>query len=232
MKNLTKLYIIIGGLALLMGVLLFLDREPLPQAARESYNRLADRITETDDYYEVNPEGIVRGGILIFPDSGEDPISYAPLAEQLVAEGLTTRLVKYPLKSAALSKTERLDKDITGDLSWVTMGFGKGQGQACILADRVEKISGLIIIGDCKGSVNLKDNDIRVSFFELAEEPLDAEAIAAMMKRLPADTVFITASSLEEILGSNLGNPELAKTYETRSYAGANLVREINRILK
>lgn len=232
MKKLHTLYIIIGGIVLLTGALLMLFRmEPLTDAARESYSRMAGLTRETAEYHEIRPEGLVRGGIVIYPDSGEDPISYVPLAERLAEQGLATRLVKYPLGRAALSKTERRELDNASGISWITLGFGQGREKSCILADRSEEITGLILIGECRADVNLTDNDIRVSFFDLEDEPVPEESMARIMKRLPADTLYLTASSTEEILGQIPGEAAISALRNRQGDDESSLVAQINRIL-
>lgn len=222
--------IILGGLALIIGSML-LSMEPLTGEARASYGRLTELTRETPEYYEVIPEGPLRGGLVIYPDGGEDPRKYAPLAEQLAEEGLATRLVKYPLGRAALSKAEHRALDSPLEIPWIALGFGKGREKSCILADRSDSISGLILIGDCQIGVNLTDNDIRVSFFELADDPVAPDALAGIMKRLPADTVFREAPSMQEILGRIPGEAALSAMRNRQGDDESSLMVEINRIL-
>ena len=223
-----------GGILLLLFTLMFLLRvEPVTAESKESFDRLADQTWNTRHYYEVRPEGEVRGGILIYPDSGEDPVNYATLAERLAGEGLKTRVMKYPLGKAVLSQTELKEMDDNGGSAWITIGFGDGGKKACVLADRSPDITGLIILGDCQADVNLNDNDIRVTFFELAGHSISEEQKAKIIKRLPADTVFRTAESKEEITGKitqEIQETAVMQRMAVRE-AECDLVSEINRIL-
>lgn len=180
---------------------LFQMKKPLSPAAERAFARIAKSSVQNREYFEVSPQGQVLAGVIIYPDVRENPSSYAPLAERLAKEGYRTRVVKYPLGQPALSRADKKQfLHDGGGIPWVALGFGEGLDLACTLADRSEEVRGLILMGACSNETNLTDNDIRVTLYQLAQDPIATAVLEAMKKRLPADLALVTAPSQAQIL--------------------------------
>lgn len=193
-------------LLLLAGVILLYPRtRPVSTQARDAYQTMAQHIRDNTVYYAVRPPGEVTGGVIIYPDDQEDPVSYAPLARTLSEEGLEVRVVKYPMGKASLFKADpvKLLGEAT-QLAWISVGLGSGATKACSIADKSEAVAGLILIGVCSSDVNLNDNDLMVTVYQLDNELLDDETLASMKKKLPADSRYLAAATRDEVLGGFL----------------------------
>lgn len=214
-------------LLLITGFYLFVKKEPVSQADRLVYQTVAPDLVQKSDYYSLRPDGEVTGGVIIFPDSKEDPASYAAMAKKLAQQGLEIRVVKYPLGLPQLSGAERTILEDGNQLPWVSLGFGQGGIKACSLADKSPQVAGLILTGNCDSQVNLNDNDLQVTVYQMADHPLALSETAQIQKRLPADTNFLIVSSQEEILEEIAGNqPEIQRLTQSGS-----LVSEIRRLI-
>lgn len=212
---------------LVMGLLLYAAKDPLTAVEQSAYQAMKPALVQKGDYYSLRPDGDVTGGVIIFPDSKEDPASYAPMAQKLAEQGLEIRVVKYPLGIQALSGAERKILDDRTPLPWVSLGFGSGVEKACILADQSDQIAGLIMAGVCTSQVNLNDNDIQVTVYQLADKPYPADRLAEVRRRLPADTEFITVEDAAQISATLPGGqPE-----GLRRYGGDSLAIQIQRVL-
>lgn len=154
-------------------------------------------------YYVQHPVENPSGGIMIYPNAGEDPAIYAHLATELANAGLLVRVARYPLGQPAFSRVGKDEiPEEEPDIPWIAMGFGKGLDRAVRLADRSSQVRGLIILGKGSTKLYLNDNDVRVTYFQLKEEALDAEELAELETRMPADMKIRTARSAEALVSA------------------------------
>lgn len=199
----AKAYISLA-LLLIMGAvfLLYPKIQPATSEAAELFRTMAGDVDNKSGYFAVRAEGPALGGVVIFPDDKEDPVSYAPMAQKLSALGMDVRIVRYPMGRANF-KTDPLKLlHESGDLRWVSIGIGKGAEKACQLGDGSPEVAGLILIGSCSGETNLNDNDLQIIMYQVELEPMDEALMQQIRNKLPADTRFIRVGSRDELLGN------------------------------
>lgn len=224
----AKAYISLA-LLLVMGAvfLLYPKMQPATSEAADLFRTMAGDVDNKSGYFTVKSEGPALGGVVIFPDDKEDPVSYAPMAKKLSDLGMDVRIVRYPMGRANF-KTDPLKLlNDSRDLRWLSIGVGKGAEKACQLGDGSTEVAGLILIGSCSGETNLNDNDLQITMFQVDLEPMDEEMMQQIRNKLPADTRFIRVGSRDEILG-NLMDSGQARVLPTQSDL---LSDEIHRIL-
>lgn len=222
------LYKLIAMLLLLVtGFFVFNRKTRVTPAEQAVYRELAPVLTQQRDYYSFRPAGEIVGGVIIFPDQNEDPKSYAPMARILADQGLEIRVVKYPIGLIGLSNADRSALEDGSTLPWVSLGFGKGSEKACSLADKSARVAGLILVGSCDSRINLNDNDVQVTIYQLKDQLPNEKNIAELHGRMPADTQYITVDTKEEIMAEIPGNnPEIERLTHFES-----LVGEVRRVL-
>ena len=203
------------GFALLLAAAVFLlspGTMPPSAQALNAFQTMAQDVRDQSTYYAVRPQGEVKGGVILYPDDREDPVSYAPLVQRLAAQGLEVRVVKYPMGKAALFRVDpyRL-LDEGRQLSWVALGVGSGTAKACSIADKSEYVAGLILIGGCSGEFNLNDNDLQINLYQFEGLEMTDELMATVQGRLPADTRYTVVGSREAIYG-DLSDPDSQTT--------------------
>lgn len=202
--NRTRQNRIIALILLAAGIIFVLQRKSaFSRDVSEAFDGLFARITHKSEYFSVRPKGEVRGGVIFFPQDHKDPLEYLPMLRSLVQQGLEVRVATYPLRFSALSASGR--KGILEDgsqLEWISLGLGSGAVKACSLADKSDKIAGLILVGSCSGEVNLNDNDLQITFFELSSHPIAEKLMDTIRHKLPADTLYLKASAEEEVVGA------------------------------
>ncbi len=214
-------------LILITGFYMITKKAPLTPAEQSAYSEIKPGLVQKADYYSLRPDGEVSGGVIIFPDSMEDPASYAPMAKKLAEQGFEIRVVKYPLGFIQLSGAHRKILEDGNQLPWVSLGFGQGSDKACSLADKSTLVAGLILTGICASKVNLNDNDVQVKVYQLADQPYPVDQLPEIRKRLPADTEFITVETIGEMMAEIPGEPsEMSITMQQQT-----LVSEIKEIL-
>lgn len=227
LSNNPIIRLVAGLLLLITGFYMFTQKAPLSPTEQSAYASIRPLLVQKADYYSLRPDGEVSGGVIIFPNSNEDPASYAPMAKKLAEQGLEIRVVKYPFGFIKLSGADRKILEDGNQLSWVSLGFGSGVEKACSLADKSALVAGLMITGSCNSKVNLNDNDIQVTVYELENEPFAPDKLAEMRKRLPADTEFITVASKQEIM-TEIPTDQMRIQKASQSQI---LVSEIKRVL-
>lgn len=199
---------------LLVAAAFLLSPGTTPPSAQQLnvFQTMAQDVREESTYYAVRPQGEVKGGVILYPDDREDPVSYAPLVQRLAYHGLEVRVIKYPMGQAALFRVDpnRL-LDEGRQLSWIALGLGSGTAKACSIADKSEYVAGLILVGGCSGAFNLNDNDLQITLYQFQGLEMTNELMAKVQGRLPADTRYAVVGSREDIYG-DLNVPNSQKT--------------------
>ena len=225
----TKLYIIIG-LLLFVGVAIFqYAKSSTASEASLLFNTMEEKVDNNLRFYTVNPQETAQGGVIVFPDDHEDPNSYALMAKSLAAMGLEVRVARYPLGRSSF-KTD-YSKILSEDkqMSWVSIGVGKGANKACFLGDQSTKVKGLFLIGSCSSEVNLNDNDLQITMYQIESNPISEDQMQQIIKKLPADTKFKVVASKDQVFGQLMGSIEESQV-SSRNQKNA-LSEEIYQIL-
>ena len=225
----AKLYMVLG-LLLLVGVAIFCypKSSSAPTEASLLFKTMAPKVEKKLRFYTVEAQGIAEGGVVIFPDDLEDPVSYAPMAKKLSTMGFEVRVARYPLGRTSFKTDYKNILPEVRDMSWVSIGIGKGANKACFLGDQFSDVKGLILIGSCSSEVNLNDNDLQIIMYQEESNPVGEERMEQIKKRLPADTEFKMITSKDQILGQLMAPIE--KSYMANSIEDI-LSQEIHDIL-
>lgn len=219
------------GLLLLMGAVVFCYPKSSPASAEASslFKAMASKIDNKLKFYTVDAQGTTQGGVIIFPDDHEDPVSYAPMAKKISAMGFEVRVARYPLgRTSFKTDYEKILPEVR-DIGWVSIGIGKGANKACFLGDQSTKVKGLILIGSCSSEVNLNDNDLQIIMYQEEPNLVGDERMEQIRKKLPADTEFKIIASKDQILGQLMASME--ENYRANSSLKDILSQEIHDIL-
>ena len=113
-------------------------------------------VVETEDYYLMSKSplssylGIGEGkGIIFYPGAKVDEVAYAPLLQELAAEGYDVYLVKMPAKIAILgaNKAESIMKEASDITEWTMMGHSLGGAMAAAFsATHDEEVDNLVLL--------------------------------------------------------------------------------------
>ena len=156
-------------------------------------------VVETDDYYLISKSplssyrGIGEGkGIIFYPGGKVDEVAYAPLLQELAAEGYDVYLVKMPAKLAILgaNKAESIIKKASDITEWTMMGHSLGGAIAasfCVSHD--EEIDNLVLLA-AYSMEDISELDMDVySFYGSEDKVLNMENYEKYYENLPEDVV-------------------------------------------
>lgn len=109
------------------------------------------KVTETSDYYQFTPqENDTETGLIFYPGGKVQSTAYAPLAEALAEEGITTYIVKMPFRLAVLNQNGA-DKVIASNQeieNWYIGGHSLGGAMAAqYAASHYDQLKGLVLMG-------------------------------------------------------------------------------------
>lgn len=175
---------------------------PMPEAEAALQSNESVQVSQ-EEWIVFQPTSVnPTTGLIIYPGGRVDPVSYAPLAQQIAGQGYLAVIVPMPLNLAVFGSEKAADvmSAYPQIQNWAVAGHSLGGSMAASFADKHStEVDGLVLWASYPaGSNNLSDQTLRAASISASNDGLSTpEDIIASKPLLPAETGYL------EIQGGN-----------------------------
>jgi len=196
-----KLILILASIILLLGIAGFVfwaenSLGPMPEAEAAMQSSEQVQVTEGEWIAFQPAAGNPSTGLIIYPGGRVDPVSYAPIAQQIASQGYLVIIVPMPLNLAFLGSNRAADvmaayPEID---HWVIAGHSLGGSMAASFSySHPQEMDGLVLWASYPANnQDLSGQELEVSSIYASNDGLVSQSdISSSQSRLPADANFV-----------------------------------------
>lgn len=196
-----KRILILALIILLLGVAGFIfwaenSLGPMPEAEAAMQSNEEVQVTEAEWIVFQPATGDPSTGLIIYPGGRVDPVSYAPIAQQIASQGYLVIIVPMPLNLAIFGLNRAADvmaayPEID---HWAIAGHSLGGSMAASFSySHPQEMDGLVLWASYPANnQDLSGRELAVSSIYASNDGLVSQSdISSSQSRLPADANFV-----------------------------------------
>jgi dienelactone hydrolase len=168
---------------------------PMPEAEAAMQSDASVQVSK-DEWIIFQPTGgNPQTGLIIYPGGRVDPVSYAPIARQIAAQGYLVSIVPMPLNLAffGANRAGEIMEAFPQIENWAIAGHSLGGSMAASFSESHADVDGLVLWAAYPaGSSDLSDNTLEVSSISSTNDGLvTPDDIATSVPLLPPGASFM-----------------------------------------